>query len=325
MSETNHIQRTGTAGFLARMRNIGRKADIHEALPLIPESSIAGKALVTIISIMTFLATLTAGSAVLIRDASQGWSNQITQEMTIQIKPQPGRNLDVDVETAAAAVKAFPGVESVKVFSKLESSNLLEPWLGSSVSLDELPIPRLIVVKPLTGGLEIEKLREMLSEKAPHAVLDDHRLWFERLTNMANALVFAAIFVLALVITAMALAIAFATRGAMAGTRDIIDVLHFVGAHDKFISKEFQKHFFKLGLKGAAIGGFSTLAAFALAGLLLKIWNGGTGSEQIESLFGTFSLSWPGIVLIVILTILIAFLVGNISRVIVFRHLQTLR
>ncbi len=325
MSDTDQTQRLGAAGLLALVLNFGRNADIHDSLPLIPESSIAGKALVTIIAIMTFLATLTAGSAMLIRDASQSWSNQITQEMTIQIKPQPGRNLDADVEAAAAASTSFPGVESVRVFSKQESSNLLEPWLGNSISLDELPIPRLIVVKPLAGGLEIDKLRAVLHEKTPQAVLDDHQLWFERLTTMANALVFVALVVLALVISAMALAIAFATRGAMAGTKDIIDVLHFVGAHDKFISKEFQRHFFRLGLKGAAIGGFSTLMAFAFASLLLKIWNSGTGFEQVESLFGTFSLNWPGMALIIILTVLIAFLVGNISRVIVFRRLQTLR
>ena len=48
-----------------------------------------------------------------------------------------------------------------------------------------------------------------------------------------------------LVITAMALAVAFATRGAMAGSRHIVEVLHFVGAEDRFIAGEFQRLFFR--------------------------------------------------------------------------------
>jgi len=36
----------------------------------------------------------------------------------------------------------------------------------------------------------------------------------------------------------------------MAGNRDVVEVLHFVGAHDSFIASEFQRHFMWLGLKG---------------------------------------------------------------------------
>ena len=40
----------------------------------------------------------------------------------------------------------------------------------------------------------------------------------------------------------------------MAGNREIIEVLHFVGASDAFIAREFQSHFRRLGLRGAIIG-----------------------------------------------------------------------
>lgn len=293
--------------------------------PLIPESSIAGRALVTVIAIMTFLATLTVGIAILISESSRDWSSQITQEMTIQIKPQPGRKIDADVDAVTTIVKNFPGIDTIKVFTKQESANLLELWLGSGIATDDLPIPRLIAIKPATKQVDVEKLRVSIKEKVPTAVVDDHRMWNERLNSMANALVIAALFILGLVLVAMALAITFATRGALAGTKDIVDVLHFVGAHDTYISREFQRHFFKLGLKGALIGGLLTLAAFTIAGAMMSSWTSGPGSEQIESLFGTFSLGWSGVCLVALITILIAFLVGNISRQTVFRHLQTLR
>ena len=66
--------------------------------------------------------------------------------------PAPGRDLDAAAEKAAAAARAFPGIGDVRVYSKAESSKLLEPWLGSGLTLDELPVPRLIVVKIARGA-----------------------------------------------------------------------------------------------------------------------------------------------------------------------------
>ena len=59
--------------------------------------------------------------------------------------------------------RAFPGIGDVRPISKEESAKLLEPWLGSGLTLDELPVPRLIVVKIAPGAApDIPQL-------APHA------------------------------------------------------------------------------------------------------------------------------------------------------------
>ena len=68
--------------------------------------------------------------------------------------------------------------------------------------------------------------------------------------------------VLGLVFAATALCVVFATRGAMAGNRIVIEVLHFVGAEDSYIAREFQRHFLLLGLKGASIGGAIAVGLF---------------------------------------------------------------
>ena len=41
----------------------------------------------------------------------------------------------------------------------------------------------------------------------------------------------------------------------MAANRPVIEVLHFIGARDRYIAGQFQRHFLWLGLKGGAIGG----------------------------------------------------------------------
>ena len=84
---------------------------------------------------------------------------------------------------------------------------------------------------------------------------------------MAGAIVVFAGALFALMIVAMGTAVGFATRGAMAGAREIIEVLHFVGAADSYIAGQFQEHFFRLGLRGAGIGGGAAAAFFAVAAL----------------------------------------------------------
>ncbi|MGD0639637.1 MAG: ABC transporter permease [Roseiarcus sp.] len=293
--------------------------------PLVPPDSIAGRALVVVIAIMTLLACLTAGGAMLVAEASQGWRADVSRDVTIQIKPRPGEDIEAAVTTAADVAAHAPGVATVHAYSKAESQNLLAPWLGDGLDLGQLPIPRLIVVHMLSGHREdLEPLRAALAAGAPGASLDDHRLWLSRLDTMADAIVVFAAALFALMILAMGTAIGFATRGAMAGTREIIEVLHFVGAADAYIARQFQGHFLRLGLKGATIGGAAAALFFVVAALASTWRSRSAGGEEIAALFGSFALGLVGYAAIAAICLAIAALTGVLSREIVFRQLQRL-
>lgn len=291
---------------------------------LLPVSSLAGRALVIVIVIMAFLASMTAGTVQLIAEASSGWTSSVSREMTIQIRPRQGRDIESDVRRAADIARRTPGIADVRIYSRAEGEKLLEPWLGAGLSLGELPVPRLIVLKVASEPPpDLARLKADLGA-LPSASLDDHRVWLSRLATMANALVIIGIVVLALVLTAMALAIAFATRGAMAGNREIIDVLHLVGAEDRFIAREFQRHFLKLGLKGGAIGGLLAVLAFLIASYLSRRWLSTPSGDQIEALFGAFSLGPAGYLAILVIAGIVAFITAVVSRTTVFRNLRGL-
>ncbi len=292
--------------------------------PLVPAESIAGRALVTVIAIMTFLASLAAGSGILVSQASRDWTQNVSREMTIQVKPVAGRDIEADVRQAADLARATSGVANVKIFDKGQSEHLLEPWLGTGLDLGALPIPRLIVLELGAARLDTGPLRKALAERAPNALLDDHRLWLERLAAMARALVGLVTLIFALVLMAMGLAVTFATRGAMAGNREIVDVLHFVGAEDRFIAAQFQRHFLWLGLRGGCIGGGCAMMAFALSGLVSSWFGNSAESDQIQAMFGGFGLGLFGYFAIALIAIAVALLTAAISRTIVFRHLRSL-
>ena len=321
--KTSPAKGTPGKGTPATVRDDDRP--LKRDMPLVPADTIAGRALVTVIAIMTFLAALTAGFAMLTAGAASDWQSDVSREMTIQVRPIEGHDLDAATRDAAALAKAVPGIAAVDPYSKAESEKLLQPWLGAGLDLGDLPVPRLVVVKLDPGAqVDIAALRQALEDRVPGASLDDHGVWLARLATMAHATVAIGIVVFVLVLAAMLLAVAFATRGAMAGAKEIIEVLHFVGAADSFISGQFQRHFLRLGLRGGAIGGGIAILFFFLGGRALGLWRATAGGEQIEAMFGSFSLGLGGYSAIVAITGAIAVLTGVVSRTIVYRHLRSM-
>jgi cell division transport system permease protein len=203
----------------------------------------------------------------------------------------------------------------VRAYTKEESAKLVEPWLGSGLALGDLPIPRMIVVKLMSGATpDFASLRKSLATQVPSASLDDHRGWIDRMRAMAETAVAAGIAILALVIAVTVLSVTFATRGAMATNHAIVEVLHYVGATDHFISSQFQRHFLLLGLKGGAIGGGAAIALFGIIAAV-NVWFTGTpGGDETAALFGTFSVNITGYLVILALIALMAVVTALTSR-----------
>lgn len=285
--------------------------------PIVPSQSLAGKALVTVIAIMTFLSSLTLGAVTLVRDQASQWESQIAREATIQVKPADGLDMEAALATAAGIAQQTDGVRSVRIIDRAATARLLEPWLGSGLNIDELPVPRLVIVTIDPDKLpDFQGLRARLSAEVPTASLDDHRTWVDRLVAMARMTVLIGVGVLVLILSATVLSVVFATRGAMAGNQHIIEVLHFVGAESRFIAREFRRRFFLTGVKGAAAGGIGATLAF-VAFSFLSGWQQATPeADQAAALFGDFSIGvdgYVGVGLIVLLTALLTALTTHLT------------
>src|ERR1700690_3883760 len=138
--------------------------------PIVPRASIAGRALVAVVAIMTFLASITTGAVLLVSASAAEWQSEVATEITIQVRPAPGRDLDRDAAAVAEAVRAQSGIVEIRPFTKEESAKLLEPWLGSGLSLDDLPVPRVIVARVQPGtALDLAGLRKAVAQVAPWA------------------------------------------------------------------------------------------------------------------------------------------------------------
>ncbi|MBO0663072.1 cell division protein FtsX [Jiella flava] len=290
--------------------------------PIVPPGNVAGRALTTVIAIMTFLAALTVGAVSLVSDTAARWENDISDEITIQVKPADGLDMKTALETVRQIALQTPGVRGASILDQTATSQLLEPWLGNNIDFKELPVPRLVIVQIDSGSPpNFAFMRDELQAAVPQAQLDDHRAWVSRLVAMARAMVLIGLFILSLVVVATVLTVIFATRGAMSGNRQIVEVLHFVGARSSFIAREFERHFLRLGLIGACVGGILAMIVFYLVGALTQSNRLTPEADQISALFGSFTIGWSGYVGVLVLLIVVAGLTALTSRLTVTRHL----
>ncbi|GHA26037.1 cell division protein FtsX [Devosia pacifica] len=289
--------------------------------PIVPERSVAGHTLLLLIAIMTFLSAVTLGGVVLVQKSALAWSADVGREVTIQIRPMEGEVMESNLRTAISLAESTPGVASARALTIAESEQLLEPWLGAGIDLTAIDIPRLVVVRLADpAAADIEGLAQNL-QAINGATLDTHAAWQQQLNSMAGTIVVSGLLVLALIAVATVLAIIFATRGTMASNREIVDVLHFIGASNRFIAGEFQGRFLAIGLRGGIIGGVAAIAFFVLIGLTAGVVLPSEASAQVGVFFGQFVIGVDGLIGICAVVLVIAALTAVTSRMTVRRYL----
>ena len=290
--------------------------------PVVPERSVAGRTLLLLVAIMTFLSGVTLGGVVLVQKSAIAWSSDVGREMTIQIRPMEGEVMESNLRTAVALAEQTPGVASARALTLEETEALLSPWLGSGLDLTAIDVPRLVVVEladPMDA--DVEKLqRDLVAVKG--ASLDTHAAWRQQLNTMAGTIVVSGLLVLGLIVVATVLAIIFATRGTMASNREIVDVLHFIGASNSFIAGEFQGRFLSIGFRGGIVGGFFALIFFIAVSFTVGSVISDTASQQLGVIFGRFALGFDGILGIAAVVPVIAALTAITSRLTVRRFLS---
>ena len=305
----------------ARSEKGGRE---YANTPIVPAGSVTGRSLTLVISIMCFLACLTAGAVYMINPSAEAWLKDIASEVTVQVEPKD----KVDTEKVVKDVSAFlgrqHGIANVKVLSIEDSAELLEPWLGHVDALKALPVPRLLAIElDRSSPPDLEAVRADLGKQFAGVSLDDHRRWQQQIRTVTRSFALGGLAILLLVAAATTAIIVSATKSSMASNREIVEVLHFVGATDRFIAREFEKHFLRLGIRAGFVGALSAMIVFLTMPTIMELLGGGhVTAAEMQRLIGTGALDLAGYVLLGIIVIVVAALCMLTSRLGVFRILN---
>ena len=295
------------------------------AAQIVPSASIAGNALTVVIAIMSFLACLTAGAVYMVNQSANAWVNDIASEITVELDPINTADIEKKMTLVSLFLAKQKGITQVKPLTAEDSAKLLEPWLGQSTALQALPIPRLIAVEiDRSNPPDIDLIKTALSQNFEGVTLDDHRRWQAEIRTLTRSAALGGIALPGLVAAATIAVIVSATRSAMASNREIIEVLHFVGANERFISSEFERHFLGLGVRAGLMGAVAAAIAFLLLPLMTHMLGGGTvTAAETQRLIGSGELDLPGYFLCVLVVIVVACLCMITSRLGVIRVLKS--
>ena len=240
-----------------------------------------------IISIAVFIFAITLSGVLSINSILENWNQSILGSLTVQIMTINDANQEkAAAETLAYQEKAIEFLQTVEGVIKVtplddeQLKNLIQPWLGDGVNIENLPMPRIIDVK-LSSDAEIDfaKLAQDLAVASPQASLDNHKLWLSKLIRFADGLKLIALTILLLVTAISAGAIFYTTQMSLGLHKYIIEILHIMGAKDAYVAQQYAKRMAFLGLIGGLFGLFFAIPIIFFIGSLATQIEGGIISE----------------------------------------------
>jgi len=229
---------------------------------LLPDRDGAARFLPWTIAVMVYLAALALAGALALDGSMRKFALGVGGTATVQITGADAAAL----EQARAMLRATPGILEVRVLPREELESLVEPWLGKGTLPGGIALPAMIDLKfDPRARPDLEGVNRQLQAAVPGAVLDDHHLWLDRLLwlgRAGQAVALAVVLATGLATVAMVIV---ATRAGLAQHQSVIEVLHLIGARDRWIAGQVQGHALSLALRGGLLGlSIAALTLFAL-------------------------------------------------------------
>jgi cell division transport system permease protein len=227
---------------------------IHYDLPLHRDS--AARFLPWITGLMVFLGVMSLAFALVLGNAASTWSQALGSSLTVQILPlAPGKPAQEQrVLQALDLLRETPGITAARALPENESEKLVSPWLGSDATLSDLPLPTLIDIRAGGAKLNVALLRSRLEAEIPGSLLDDHGNWLGEVSRAAVTVQALAFGALALIALTAVLAVIFAVRAGLQLNRNTVELLHIMGASDRYIARQFQRSAAGNASRGGLIG-----------------------------------------------------------------------
>ncbi|VAV90308.1 hypothetical protein MNBD_ALPHA02-779 [hydrothermal vent metagenome] len=219
--------------------------ETHEATRLLPY----------VMAVMVYLSALALMGSMMLHKGFGDMTESLSNRLTIQITTADAQARNAQVDEVTALLRKTPGIDYVRKLNEVEIEELLEPWLGKGNVTSDLPVPAILdvtVSRDLT--LNLNAVRGMLAQVSGNIHLDDHQQWLGRFLRLMDMVEYTALGILLLVVLATVCIVIFGTKAGMAENREIIAVMHHLGAQDSMIARAYQSRFMKYGLKGGIIG-----------------------------------------------------------------------
>ena len=257
----------------------------HAELPLNKDK--ANLFLEIMMAITVFLFAVALSGYFLVDTVVNKWNQNIAGSLTVQIMPSETELTEDEANLRLNKVITFfynfPNVSKVVLVSEQQMQQLMSPWLGADTDITDLPMPKLLDVYLENENFDYEKTAAELKELAPYASIDDHRIWLHRLLELAASVKTVAVSVLLMILAVCVLSIFYATCTSLGIYKDIIAILHIMGAQDGYIAKQYARRGFVIGLFSGVVGLLLALLSFRFLAYM--------SADMEQGLIGNLSLT----------------------------------
>ncbi len=274
-----------------------------------------------LIALMTVLGMLALCSFFALSAMQDRWSSGLQDKASVEIPAAdsageaiPPAMVQAMTQDAAKVLQAESTIDKVEIMSKDDIRDLLAPWLGQDLVMDSIPLPGLISVsfKP-DSRPDLAALRADIREVAPSATIDGHEQWLEDVLRFTGALQFAASLIASIIALTTLVAVAAGVRSKLAENKEELELLHLMGASDRYIARQIQRHTGSLSLQGG-------IAGLIAGSILLAIIAWAAGRMGVN-LIPDFRLETVQKIMIAIIPLPVAFLAMLTARWTVLRVL----
>lgn len=248
-----------------------------------------------VIGVMVGLATLLLCLGLTV----DGWiidrNTSYENRFTVTV-PSTIDDLDTKFKLILDTLKNTKGVTDIIEVEPDRLHRMLESWLGSVDSLDDLPMPRVLDVATSRDVVpDYKGLESKLGIIAKGTTVSSHEHWVASFSQFSSGLEALIAILAAMIIISLALTIAFTSRASLKLHARTVGLLHSIGAEDQYIARQFQQDACMLTLRGTIPGCLLAGIAYWLTGMYMV----SLGSSLLPS----FSMHVPHYVLLVVMPV----------------------
>jgi cell division transport system permease protein len=241
------------------------------------EDEVGTRFVMLVVIMMTTLATLAMGGALVVHALRSSWVGAVSGHMTIEI---PAVGVDGTVREPDAlmvianqmrdVLAKDDEIKSVHVLPRADVEKLVKPWLGNDAGSADLPLPALIGVMLKHPGdtAEQNKIADAVKAVDARASSETHQAWLSDLKRFSFVLLLAALAMAAATIACSILTVTGAVKARLAAHHGDIDLLHVMGATDDYVGGQFVRLVVSSVGRAAVIGTVAGLIFLKIGGLI---------------------------------------------------------
>ncbi|MBX2853892.1 MAG: hypothetical protein KTR21_02830 [Rhodobacteraceae bacterium] len=247
------------------LNQLTKKGAGSGAAPPLPQDWTSTWLVAIVAAAMGFLATLGVAATTGVDALSRSWTDDLSARATVALTIEADDN--AALAEALAALRSLDEVETARPLDDTAVAALVSPWIGESLDIESLPMPRLIDVElrpqAVAPAAEIEAALTALGVVGE---VDAHGEWVNRLRPAARRIRGLAYGALGILAVASALVVALACSAGLAAQSKVIDVLKLVGAEDGYIARIFVQRLQILTFAGSTVGALTAAVALIAGG-----------------------------------------------------------